>query len=191
MPFGCSTAPALRLAGEANGQTHPIFRQVSARVLAKGVIGGIAGMGRWQCRCTRIRCSGATSRWRPSGLAAGVCGLSADLVHRGKALCMAGRLCIENIELTCTMLRGVDHARPWWLPAPWDTYEVQRSANLWLCGGAPQCKCSGGIATRATVHSSDTPPPPSTGRQAARMGCEAGTGGAPRGKGRGEGEGQG
>ena len=87
-------------------------------------------MGRWQCRCTRIRCSGATSRWRPSGLAAGVCGLSADLVHGGKALCVAGRCCIENIELTCAMLRGVDHARPWWPPAPWDTYEVQRSANL-------------------------------------------------------------
>ena len=40
------------LAGEATGQTHPIFRQVGARVLANGVIGGIAGMGRWQCRCT-------------------------------------------------------------------------------------------------------------------------------------------
>ena len=25
-----------------------------ARVLANGVIGGIAGMGRWQCRCTRV-----------------------------------------------------------------------------------------------------------------------------------------
>ena len=34
-------------------------------------------------------------------------------------------------------------------------------------------------------------PPPHTGRQAARMGREAGTEGAPRGKGRGEGEGQG
>ena len=52
----------------------------------------------------------------------------------GKALCMAGWCCIENIDLTRAMLRGVDHARPWWPPAPWDTYEVQRSANLWLCG---------------------------------------------------------
>ena len=67
-----------------------------ARVLANGVSGGIAGMGRWQCGCTRIRCSGATSRWRPSGLAAGVCGLSADMVHGGKALCVAGMCCIAK-----------------------------------------------------------------------------------------------
>ena len=108
-------------------------------------------MGRWQCRCTRIRCSGATSRWRPSGLAAGLCGLSADSVHGGKALCMAGWCCIENIELTCAMLRGVDHARPWWPLAPWDTYEVQRFANLWLCGRARQCKCSGGNSTSVSL----------------------------------------
>ena len=81
---------AARRQGSDMQETHPIFRQVGARVLAKGVIGRIAGMGRWQCRCTRIRCSGATSQWRPSGLAAGVCGLSADLVHGGKALCVAG-----------------------------------------------------------------------------------------------------
>ena len=40
----------------------------------------------------------------PSGLAAGVCGLSADLVHGCKALCMTGWCCIENIELTCALL---------------------------------------------------------------------------------------
>ena len=150
------------------------------------MIGEIAGMGRWQCRCIRIRCSGATSRWRPSGLAAGVCGLSADLVHGGKALCIAGWCCIDVIELTCAMLRGVDHARPWWPPAPWDTYEVQQSANLWLCGWAPQCKCSGGNSTSVSLtfslcsfgawwvqgHSPDHryTPPPNTGRQATRMG---------------------
>ena len=129
-------------------------------------------MGRWQCRGTRIRCSGATSRWCPSGLAAGVCGLSADLAHGCKALCVAGRRCIENIELTCAMLRGGDHASAWWPPAPWDTYEVQRIANLWLCGWAPRCKCSGGNATSVSGawwvqgHSPDhrytLPPPPPT-----------------------------
>ena len=44
------------------------------------------------------------SRWRPSGLAAGVRGLSADLVHGGKALYTTGGCCIENIELTCALL---------------------------------------------------------------------------------------
>ena len=118
-------------------------------------------MGRWQCRCTRIQCSRAASRWRPYGQAAGLYGLSADLVHGGKALCVAGRRCIENIELTC--------ARPSWPPAPWGTYKVQRSGKLWLCGWAPQCKCSGGNATSVSGawwvqgHSADhryTPPPP-------------------------------
>ena len=85
-------------------QTHPIFRHVDARVLADGVIGEIAGMGRSQCRCTRVWCSAATSRWRPCGLAAGVCGLSADLLHGGKALCMTGWCCIENIGLTRALL---------------------------------------------------------------------------------------
>ena len=64
----------------------------------------IAGMGRWQCRCTRVRCSGATSRWRPCGLAAGVCGLSADLLHGGKALCMTRWCCTETIGLTRALL---------------------------------------------------------------------------------------
>ena len=157
------------------------------------MIGGIAGIGRWQCRCPPVRCSGATSRWRPCGLAARVCGLSADFVHGGKALCMTGWSCIENIGLTCALLCRVDHARPWWPPAPWDTCEVQRSANLCLCGWAPQYKCSGGNSTsvsltfslcsfgtcgcsccvgnqrpcqtsgRATVQSADTPPPPTQG----------------------------
>ena len=30
---------------------------------------------------------------------------------------------MENIELTCAMLRGVDHARPWW---PGSTMQLQR-----------------------------------------------------------------
>ena len=85
---------------------------------------------------------------------------------------------MENIKLTCVMLRGVDHARPWWPPAPWGTYKVQRSANVWLCSWAPQCKCSGGNATSVSGawwvqgYSPDHrhPPPPNTGRQAARMG---------------------
>ena len=59
----------------------------------------LSGMGRWQCRCTRVRCSGAASRWRPCGLAAGVCGLSADLLHGGKNLCMTRWCCIETIGL--------------------------------------------------------------------------------------------
>ena len=106
-------------------------------------------MGRWQCRCTRIWCSGATSRWRPSGLAPGVCGLSADLVHGGKALCVAGRCCIENIELTCAMLRGVDLARPWW---PGSTMHMQRrefdKRLRRMVGTGPQ--------SRPQIH----PPPP-------------------------------
>ena len=45
---------ALCPSGAARCQTHPIFRQVRARVLADGVIGEIAGMGRWQCWCTQV-----------------------------------------------------------------------------------------------------------------------------------------
>ena len=177
-------------------------------------------MGRWPCRCTPVRCSGATSRWRPCGLAAGVCGLSADLVHGRKAFCMTGWCCIENIGLTCALLRGVDHARPWWRPAPWDTCEplsmrlgptvqMQRRefdkrpltlspCSFGTCGGAwcvenqRPCQSSG----RATVQSADTPPPPTQGTRQPGWGerrapREHYGGGDPREKGRGEGEGQG
>ena len=90
--------PGLCLAGEANGEMNPIFRLVGARVLADGAqnafpdrllgrAGGSAGV-------LESRGCGTTSRWRPCGLAAGVCGLSADLLHDGKALCMARSCCI-------------------------------------------------------------------------------------------------
>ena len=145
-----------------------------ARVLANGVIGGIAGMGRWQCRCTRIRCSGATSRWRPSGLAAGVCGLSADLVHGGKALCVAGRCCIENIELTCAMLREVDHARPWW---PGSTMQMQRrefGKRLRRMGGT-------GPQSRPQIH--PRPPLPPHRAPGSQDGVRGGDRGSTQGKG--------
>ena len=54
---------------------------------------------------------------------------------------------------------------------------VVRQARLELSGGYTPDQLS--------------PPLPHKGRQAARMGSEAGTEGAPRGKGRGEREGQG
>ena len=146
-----------------------------ARVLANGVIGEIAGMGRWHCGCTRIRCSGATSRWRPSGLAAWVCGLSADLVQGSKALCVAGRCCIENIQLACAMLRGVDHARSWW---PGSTMQMQRrefDKRLRRMGGT-------GPQSRPQIHP-PTPPPPHRA-----PGSQDGVRGGDRGSTQGEGK---
>ena len=64
------------------------------------------------------------------------------------ALCVAGRCCIENIELTCATLRGVDHARPWW---PGSTMQLQRREY----GKRLQRMGAAGPQTRPHIH----PPP--------------------------------
>ena len=69
------------------------------------------------------------------------------------------------------MLRVVDHARPWWPPAPWDTYEVQRSTNIGYAAGLHNANAAAGIRLaspahggyRATVRTTDTPAPPIQG----------------------------
>ena len=66
---------------------------------------------------------------------------------------MAGRCCVENNELTCAMLRGVDHARPWW---PDSTMQLQRrefGKRLQHMGGT-------GPQTGPQIH----PPPPYSAR---------------------------
>ena len=94
--------------------------------------------------------------------------------RRGAALCSFGAARRQGsdlqlsawqegaaIELTCAMLRGVDHARPWW---PGSTMQMQRrefGKRLWRMGGT-------GPQSRPQIH--PPPPPPHTGRQAARMG---------------------
>ena len=103
-PSGAAWCQGSDLQERRTGRRIQYSDTFGARVLADGVIGEIAGMGRWQCRCTGVPCSGATSRWRPCGMAAGVCGLSADLLHGGKALCMTRWCCIETIGLTRALL---------------------------------------------------------------------------------------
>ena len=103
-PLGAARCQVSDLQERRTGRRIKYSDTFGARVLADGAIREIAGMGRWQCRCTRVRCSGATSWWHPCGLAAGVCELSADLIHGGKALCMTRLCCIETIGLTRALL---------------------------------------------------------------------------------------
>ena len=59
---------------------------------------------------------------------------------------------------------------PWWPPVPWDTYEVQRSANPGHAAGLHNANAAAGMRQpspahggyRATVQTTDRPPPPPT-----------------------------